>query len=582
MQSDIRAHFRRGAPAQHRHDQVADAPDLAASAAELDKLLDDPAFECTERNKRFLRYVVEETLAGRADRLKGYTIAIAVFDRNETFDAQADPLVRIEAARLRRDLEHYYLTAGIDDPVKITIPKGGYVPVFRTAAPALRDLPPQAMPPRESGRRPLWQQTYLLLAAIFMISAAVLFAPWLHSNGHIESAPLEDDVTLGPTLLIKSFANISGDPVEDDFAAGLTEEVKTALLRFKAMRIYGASVQPNPEINYVLSGTIRREGQHYRVAVHIGDVKSGKQLWSELYERELTARNLFIAQGDIALRVAEAVGFPYNALFIEEARRVGSLKSKSYEAYDCLLRMNAYWVKPTPQLHSQIRACHEQIIAANPNHVGALVNLAWIYLNSYRFGFDGDSSMVDSIDPSFEFARRAISLDPAHARARYALAALHWFKHDLPSFHHEAAHARRLNPADTFIAGEYGLRLGMLRQWDRALPLLEQASRQNPSRPSFYRFALSLYALDQGDFAQALQEAKAIDAEIGVKFLVLAAIHGYLGQDASAELNYAQAKTLDLALVADVKTNLAMRGLDPVLIDKIVVGLACVGLPAAQ
>src|SRR5215213_9143319 len=76
------------------------------------------------------RYVVEETLEGRGERIKAYAIGVEVFERDETFDPQNEPVVRIEAGRLRRGLEHYYLTAGRTDPVLIEIPKGGYVPRF--------------------------------------------------------------------------------------------------------------------------------------------------------------------------------------------------------------------------------------------------------------------------------------------------------------------------------------------------------------------------------------------------------------------------------------------------------------------
>ena len=72
----------------------------------------------------FLRYIVEEALAGRADRIKAYNIATAVFGRDEEFDPQSDPIVRVEAGRLRRALERYYLTAGQDDPVRISDSEG--------------------------------------------------------------------------------------------------------------------------------------------------------------------------------------------------------------------------------------------------------------------------------------------------------------------------------------------------------------------------------------------------------------------------------------------------------------------------
>ena len=97
--------------------------------AELARVVESPEFSVTERVRAFLRYVVEETLSGRADRIKAYSIAIEVFERDEAFTPD-DPVVRIEAGRLRRALERYYLVAGQTDPVQIDIPKGGYVPVF--------------------------------------------------------------------------------------------------------------------------------------------------------------------------------------------------------------------------------------------------------------------------------------------------------------------------------------------------------------------------------------------------------------------------------------------------------------------
>ena len=113
-------------------------PGEAEVRAALQRVLASAPFASADRAKTFLTYIVDETLAGRADRLKGYTIAIAVFERSEDFDAQADPLVRVEAGRLRRRLAEYYHGAGHGDPIHIGLPRGGYVPTFRhsSAAPA--------------------------------------------------------------------------------------------------------------------------------------------------------------------------------------------------------------------------------------------------------------------------------------------------------------------------------------------------------------------------------------------------------------------------------------------------------------
>ena len=97
---------------------------------QLGRILGSSDFRVPERNRKFLSYVVEEALAGRADRIKAYSIAIEAFGRDASFDPQSDPVVRIEAGHVRRALEMYYLTGGQLDPLLISIPMGGYVPTF--------------------------------------------------------------------------------------------------------------------------------------------------------------------------------------------------------------------------------------------------------------------------------------------------------------------------------------------------------------------------------------------------------------------------------------------------------------------
>ena len=110
---------------------AANKPNPEAIRAQLERILHSTEFRGSDKQRKFLSFVVEETLAGRALQLKGYTIAVVVYGRKENFDPQVDPIVRVEAGRLRRALEHYYLTAGENDPVRITIPKGSYVPAWR-------------------------------------------------------------------------------------------------------------------------------------------------------------------------------------------------------------------------------------------------------------------------------------------------------------------------------------------------------------------------------------------------------------------------------------------------------------------
>jgi hypothetical protein len=143
--------------------------------AQLERILSSPDFVVPDRAHRFLEYVVTEAVSGRADRIKAYSIATEVFGRGPRFDPQFDPVVRIEAGRVRRALERYYLTAGSSDPIVITIPKGSYAPAFFQRTEERRpDKPAPSMEPSNLKR---WQRTPSI--ALWTFAAIVLvFAAW--------------------------------------------------------------------------------------------------------------------------------------------------------------------------------------------------------------------------------------------------------------------------------------------------------------------------------------------------------------------------------------------------------------------
>src|SRR5437667_436659 len=105
----------------------------------LSVLLSSTAFAHVDRLKRFLRYVVEETVAGRSENLKEYSVGVEVFDREASFDPRTDPIVRVQARRLRARLTRYYEEEGRHEEIRIELPKGGYAPLFhRRGAPGLK------------------------------------------------------------------------------------------------------------------------------------------------------------------------------------------------------------------------------------------------------------------------------------------------------------------------------------------------------------------------------------------------------------------------------------------------------------
>src|SRR5688572_26411584 len=113
---------------------------------QLERVLSSPVFRRAERSSALLRFIVEQTLNGHADRLKEYTLGAEALARGESFDPRTDPVVRAEASRLRTRLDQYYQTIGGNDPVLVTLPKGTYVPQF-TPRPAPIENAGNATPP---------------------------------------------------------------------------------------------------------------------------------------------------------------------------------------------------------------------------------------------------------------------------------------------------------------------------------------------------------------------------------------------------------------------------------------------------
>jgi hypothetical protein len=144
-----------------------DAPSIDEARSALARMLASDALRGSPQLAAFLRYVVEATLRGQGDRLKGYTIAIEALGRDETFDPQTDPIVRVEAARLRRAISRYYAGAGSDERVQIVLPLGSYVPVFRR----IEAVPPPRLP---AATRFDWGR--IMAGAALVLAGAAIYA----------------------------------------------------------------------------------------------------------------------------------------------------------------------------------------------------------------------------------------------------------------------------------------------------------------------------------------------------------------------------------------------------------------------
>jgi TolB-like protein len=523
--------------------------DLSLCRKQLHRILESPAFEATDRDRRFLSYVVEEALAGRANRIKAYAIALEVFGREASFNPQTDPIVRVEAGHLRRALDRYYLTAGRTDPIVIAIPKGGYAPTFTDLRQEVDPAPPPV-------RRFAWS-TLLAVAAAALVLGAGGGGALAMLMGR-EPAPLDlaPDV---PRLAIEPFDAVvggSGSGSASAIASALSTEVVTEVARFKDIVLVTRASNDDgdrPPPHYQLGGSVAVEDEQLRVQVRLERRWDGAVVWADRYVAALSEEPLFALESRIAGQIATAVGQPYGAIFQAIASERGAGPSSPGDPYACTLSYFSYRATLDPASYARARECLEDAVVSFPNYGTAWALLGQVHVDGRRWGFAPDRSLDDALGE----ARRALMLDPLNVRGlQVKMLALH-LSGDIAGALRTGAAALAINPNDTELTGEYGYRLALAGRWDEGCALLQQAIDRNPGPLPYYETGLALCAYIAGDYASAAARIKATPVpSIPIYHLMAAAFLAEAGEAEAARRERdwleAQAPELVRTLLAQV------------------------------
>jgi adenylate cyclase len=366
-----------------------------------------------------------------------------------------------------------------------------------------------------------------LVGAVLVIAAVGWYAAELHTSKDLG----KDDPVLamptGPGIAVLPFDNLTGDPKQDYFVDGVTEQIITDLTRFRDLRVIarnstlkykGQAVdvrQVGRELGatYILEGSIRRAGDTIRVTAQLLDARHGGHLWAETYERAMTATDVFKVQDDITQQVVGAVGGAYGILAratFEQSRRK---TTASLDAYECVLRAYEYYKVGAEPEHRKVRECLERAVELDPSYADAWAVLSNIYAEEHYQGFN---PRPDPLGRARDAARRAINLDPNNQRAHEALAIIAFFRRDLDAFFPLAERAVALNPNYEGTVGNMGTYI-VYGSWTnpprqaRGLALIKKAMALNPSYPRWYHFPVAWVHCWKGEYGQALAEAKKID-----------------------------------------------------------------------
>lgn len=393
---------------------------------QLQRILADGSFANAPAQSAMLRYIVEHTLDGEADRLKEYTLGVEVFGRGDSFDPRTDTIVRVQGRRLRDRLADYYRGPGGRDPVLIELPKGHYIPVFLAgpgpATPAAADEPGDEAAPsagtaakaRYGHRARPW---LLAMAALAVVLAAVR---WWPAQAPADPAAMAPHST---ALAVLPFADMSRDGDQGYFADGLSEELIHRLSQSRALRVvartssfsFRGSEADIPTIartlgvSHVLEGSLRRDGERMRITVQLIDAASGMHVWSETYDRR--PDDLLAVQGEIAAAVA------YH-LQVELGPAPGPTHAPDPEAYARYLEGRFLLHRRGPGELERAEQLLREATRLSPGFAAAWAELAGAY---YLRTMAGELPWDAGMQRLGEAARHAVALDPGLATARLRL-----------------------------------------------------------------------------------------------------------------------------------------------------------------
>jgi TolB-like protein/Tfp pilus assembly protein PilF len=462
---------------------------------QLDRILASKAFRQADRLKRFLTFIVEETLAARGERLKEFVVGVEVFGKPESFDPRNDPIVRVQARRLRAQLARYYHEEGADGELSIELPKGGYAPVFRLlkSAPAKR-----------------------------------IFSPTLVSRN---------------TVVVLPFADHSAARDQEYFCQGLSQEIIHTLAVTDAIRLIAwsegvpagsqlAIKEAAERLNaaLIVTGSVRKAGGEARISINLVDAASGCYLWSGAIDRTLD--NIFAVQEEVARITADQLK---RQVMGDGQSNSGRRHTENLAAYNLYVQGRYHLNQRTEEgLRKAVEFFEKAIVEDGQyaqayagladaygllGHYGVLApaevwtkaasNAAWAVLQD-ETSADAHTSLAhvkstqdwDWLGAEREF-QRALGLDPRHPTAH------HWYAMSclaplgrLDRACEEMMLAQALDPISSIIARDLARSYYYNQDYEAALEQCDHTIELNPHFPPAY-WILGLVQEQRGEFDES-------------------------------------------------------------------------------
>jgi adenylate cyclase len=397
----------------------------------------------------------------------------------------------------------------------------------------------------------------------------------------------------GPSIAVLPFTNASGDPDQEFFSDGLTEEIITELSRFHELSVFARSSTAHYKggdvdireigallgARYVLQGSVRKAGQRIRVSVQLSESGDGRSVWGTNYERDLTSRDLFELQDELTQQVVNAIAGSYGAMTRAELHGARRKPPASLDSYDCVLRAYEYLQVHTAENHLAARDCLEGVVKTDPDYAVSWAWLAYLYAEQYHHRWNDRPDEYDALDRALQVAEQAVRLDPTNQVAHGGLALIHFFRGDPQRGKNEAYLTIKLNPNNALWLALLGYYLSVQEDFEHSVPMVRKAIMLDSHPPPWIRTTFFLDHYVHGRYEEALAEASQMGMGDFRNPLYLAAAYGQLGRPDDAIRALDEFHAHWTRPVGDLRRELIERNaFSPHLTDLLLEGLKKAGL----
>jgi len=373
----------------------------------------------------------------------------------------------------------------------------------------------------ENGMKPKkWRWVAVVTIILFFAAAAVLIwniflSPSLFSKKDTSVKKTSISVAGKPSIAVLPFKNLSGNPEQEYFSDGITNDIITDLSKFSHLSVIASNtvftykgisvnvkdVSRDLGVRYVLEGSVQKIGGKVRINAQLIDAATDRHLWAERYDRDF--KDIFKLQDEIVQTIVAKM-----AIRIDETERARAMRkdTDNLQAYDYLLRGWEYFYQNTRGGNKHARLMFERAIEIDPRYASAYAALAWCHLYDFYFGWSMFPNK--SLERAHDFAKEALSIEESNAPAHSALGSIYLRRTQYELAIIELQRALELNPNDTLSQHQLGSVMLYSGRKDKAIYWLESALNLNPHLPLAGLMILGQAYYLTGQYEEAIKALK--------------------------------------------------------------------------